>query len=678
MNNPLLKIGGLPLFASISPADIEPAVDQVLDECRLKINQLLESTEAYNWENIIQPIEQLHDRLQRVWSPISHLHAVADSGPLRKAYNACLPKVSLYQTELLQNKALYAAYKCVAESSAYETFNDAQKMLLKNALVEFKLSGVALNDSKRQEYKSLKQRLFKLQTEFEENLLDATEAWEKHVTDEAVLSGLPESVLQSAKQQASSEGKPGWVLTLDFPFYMPIMKYADNADLRQEVYCAHNTLASDQATDRQWDNSVIMDEILLLRQRQARLLGYQTYADYSLETKMAKDSDEVLDFLHDLAKRSMPMAVQELEELQAFATAEFGLGELCAWDISYYAEKLRQKKYQLAVEDLRPYFSVDQVISGLFAVVQRLYGLEVKQREQVETWHGDVRFFDVFDEAGVLRGSFYFDLYARKGKRGGAWVSECIMRNKTHVDVQLPVAYVNCNFTPTVGDAPSLLTHDEVITLFHEFGHALHHILTLVDYPSVAGINGVAWDVVELPSQFMENWCWQSEALGLIGRHYQTGEPISDELWQKMINARNFHSGMQMLRQLEFALFDWQLHLAGADGSKVDIQALLNAVRKQVAVVASPAYNRFQNSFAHVFAGDYAAGYYSYKWAEVLSADSFSRFEQEGIFNRNVGSDFLHSILEQGGAKEPIDMFVNFMGRMPKIDALLQHSGISG
>ena len=678
MNNPLLQTDGLPLFASIAPANVEPAIDQVLQDNRAKIKALLLNNERISWENTLQPMEELDDRLNRAWSPASHLHSVDDNDELRKAYNVCLPKLSDYATEMGQNKDLYLAYKSVFEGHEYASLNDAQKKIIENALREFRLSGVELDEDKQQAYGKIKQELSLLQTKFEENLLDATHAWTKHVIDKDELNGLPETALALAKQKAVTEDKQGWVFTLDFPSYMPVMQYADNAALREEMYTAYITRASDQGPNAgQWDNSEIMDEILALRHRQAGLLGYKSYAHYSLARKMANDTNEVLGFLNDLALRSGNMAKQELQELQRYAKSEFGLNQLQAWDLPYYAEKLRQHKYALSQEDLRPYFPAPQVVDGLFTIVNRLYGIKVKERQHVEVWHDDVRFFDIFDNAGSLRGGFYLDLYARTGKRGGAWMDECIVRKKSASDVQTPVAYITCNFTPPVGDQPALLTHDEVITLFHEFGHGLHHMLTLVDYSGVSGINGVPWDAVELPSQFMENWCWEREALDLIGKHYQTGDLISDAIFEKMISARNFQAGMQMVRQLEFSLFDFRLHLEYDSKSPTDIQSLLDEVRQQVAVVIPTDFNRFQHSFSHIFAGGYAAGYYSYKWAEVLSADAFSKFEEDGIFNKNTGNAFLHSILEQGGVKEPIDMFINFRGRKPDINALLRHSGIT-
>ncbi len=678
MNNPLLHTDGLPLFSSITPTQIEPAIDHMLKENRSKIQALLQSNEPVSWGNTLQPVEDLDDQLNRAWSPACHLHSVADNDELREAYNACLPKLSDYATEMGQNKDLYLAYKSVSESDEFALLDDAQRKIIENALREFRLSGIELDEDKQQEYKDIKKELSRLQTRFEENLLDATHSWTKHVTDKKSLNGLPKSALAQAKQKSLSEDKQGWIFTLDFPSYMPVMQYADDVALRKEMYTAYITRASDQGPNAgQWDNSGLMNEILALRHRQAQLLGYESYAHYSLARKMANDINEVLDFLNGLASRSRKMAKRELKALQEFAKSEFGLSELQAWDMAYYAEKFRQHKYDLSQEELRPYFPAPQVIDGLFTIVKRLYGIDVKEREHVETWHEDVRFFDIFDNTGSLRGGFYLDLYTRTGKRGGAWMDECIVRKRSASDVQIPVAYITCNFTAPIGNDPSLLTHEEVITLFHEFGHGLHHMLTLVDYPSVSGINGVPWDAVELPSQFMENWCWEREALDLIGRHHQTGKLISDDIFEKMIAARNFQTGMQMVRQLEFSLFDFRLHLEYDSKTSVDVQSLLDDVRRQVAVVIPPEFNRFQHSFSHIFAGGYAAGYYSYKWAEVLSADAYSKFEEDGIFNKHTGNKFLHSILEQGGVKEPMEMFINFRGREPNIDALLKHSGIT-
>lgn len=675
MQNALLKTDGLPLFGAISPLDIEPSLDYLLQDIRSAIHGLLD--QEISWGNTLQPIECLKDRLNRFWAPIRHLHAVADTEDLRKVYNACLPKLTNFYTEMGQNKQLYLAYKRVADGAEFATLNGAQKKIIENALLEFRLSGVALDANEQEQYRQLQEELLLLQNNFEENLLDATHGWQKHVQDEQLVGGLPQSMLAVTKQKATEARLKGWLFTLDFPVYLAVMQYAEHAPLREEVYVAYVTRASDQAADGQWDNSALMQDILRLRHKQAKLLGYDSYAHYSLVQKMADDVDQVLQFIRDLAERTQKIAAQELQELQEFATKQFAQKTLQAWDIPFYSEKLRQHKYNISLEQLRPYFPAQQVLDGLFAITNRLYGVCIEERQGVEAWHADVRFFDVYDDTRALRAGFYLDMYARDGKQGGAWMDECLSRNTVGSSMQIPIAFLTCNFTPAVADKPSLLTHDEVITLFHEFGHGLHHMLTLVDYPSVAGISGVAWDAVELPSQLMENWCWQRQAVDLIAKHYQSGALINGDLFGKILATRNFQSGLHMLRQLELALFDFTLHLAKNDPIPCDIQSVLDTVRKQIAVVFPPSYNRFQNGFSHIFAGGYAAGYYSYKWAEVLSADVFSRFEAEGILNPQTGRNFLQAVLTQGGVKRPMDMFVEFMGRKPQLDALLKYSGLA-
>ena len=674
--NPLLDFEHLPAFGIIRPEHIEPAIDYLLTVNRRRINELL-NKDQYNWDNLVQPLEELDDRLNRAWSPPSHLHSVADNDALRKAYNNCLPKLSDYATDLGQNEQLFNAYVQVAESNEYKNLTDAQKKIIEHALRDFRLSGIELNKSDKKDFRDIQQQLSRLQTRFEENLLDATHAWKKHIRNPEELSGLPPSAISLAEQIARREGLEGCLLTLEFPSYMPVMKYADNAELRKELYTAYVTRASEQdKCNKTWDNSTIMQDILSFRYRLARLLGYDSYAHYSLVKKMARSTGEVINFLNDLAGRSLPAARNEYLELTEFASHHYKVDNMQAWDVAYYSEKLREHKFKLSQETLRPYFPVPRVLQGLFTIVNLLYDLTIMPRDNVDTWHPDVRFFDIYDKDNSLRGCFYLDLYARPHKRGGAWMDECVVRKKTMAGIQTPVAYLTCNFTPPIGNDPSLLTHDEVTTLFHEFGHGLHHLLTKVDYPGVAGINGVPWDAVELPSQFMENWCWEREALDLIGGHYKTGEKISDELFNKLSASKTFQSAMQMVRQLEFAIFDFRLHLEYR-GQPVNIQDLVDEVRSQVAVVIPPAFNRFQHSFSHIFAGGYGAGYYSYKWAEVLSADAFSKFEETGIFNRKTGEAFLHTILEQGGSRDPMDLFIEFRGRQPKIDALLRHSGIT-
>jgi len=678
MKNPLIQTEGLPAFENINASYIEPAIDQLLSESRTAVKSLLASATEFSWDNLLQKLEDMDDQLNRAWSPASHLHSVADNDQLREAYNACIAKLSDYSTEMGQNEELFHAYEQIAKAESFKSLTTAQQKVITNALRDFQLSGIALNTKAKERYKDIQQQLSKLQTKFEENLLDATQAWKKLITNKEELKGLPESCLALAAQTAKNEDKEGWLFTLEFPSYMPVMQYAENANLRREIYEAYVTRASDKGpVAGQFDNSEIMVEILKYRTEKAKLLGFESYAHYSLATKMADNPDEVLGFLNDLAERTKSYAEQEFTELTKFTKETANISKLEAWDVTYYSEKLRQKKFDISQEVLRPYFPVHQVLEGLFAITAKLYDVTIQQREGVQVWHKDVMFFDIMDSQGITRSSFYLDLYARQHKRGGAWMDECIVRKKSSAGIQNPVAYLTCNFTPPVGEKPALLTHDEVTTLFHEFGHGLHHMMTRVEYSGVSGINGVPWDAVELPSQFMENWCWEKEALDLFARHIDSGELLDDELFEKMTRARTFQAGMQMVRQLEFALFDYRLHMEFATNEALDIQDLLNEVRAKVAVVEAPGFNRFQHSFAHIFAGGYAAGYYSYKWAEVLSADAFSKFEERGIFDKTTGKEFLQSILEQGGSREPMDLFVEFRGRKPSIEPLLRHSGIT-
>ncbi|MEW7984359.1 MAG: oligopeptidase A [Candidatus Thiodiazotropha sp.] len=674
--NALINMQGLPAFSSITPDMVEPAMDQLLQENRQTIQQLLGSRQEYTWKNLVEPLEKAEDRLSRTWSPVSHMNSVVNNDELRAAYNAVLPKLSEYATEVGQNGQLYNAYKQVAGEAGLDR---AQRKLLQNALLDFHLSGVDLEEDKKQRFKEISQELSQLTTRFEENLLDATNAWSKLVTDESVLQGLPESALALARQTAAQRDQEGWLLTLEYPSYLPVMTYADDRQLRREVYEAFATRASDQGPHAgQWDNTEAMERILELRHEQAGLLGFSNFADRSLAKKMARSSDEVIAFLTDLAERSRTQAENELDELREFASETYGFDDLQAWDIGYYAEKLRQDRHNISQEELKPYFPETRVLPGMFAVVERLYGIRIEETRGIDTWHPDVRFFEIRDSHDHLRGQFYLDLYARPKKRGGAWMDECATRFFTDTMDQIPVAYLTCNFSPPVDGKPSLFTHDEVLTLFHEFGHGLHHLLTTVDYPAVAGINGVAWDAVELPSQFMENWCWEKAALDLISGHVDTGDPIPDELYRRMYRAKNFQSAMQMVRQLEFALFDFRIHREYDPRRGGRIYEILQEVRQQVAVITPPAWNRFAHGFSHIFAGGYAAGYYSYKWAEVLSADAFSLFEERGIFNADTGQAFLQEVLQQGGSRDAMELFVAFRGREPKIEPLLRHSGILG
>ena len=678
MVNPLLTLSGLPPFSQIAPEHVAPAVDQLISDNRREVERLLAQGGPFTWDSLVSLLEAMDERLERAWSPVSHLNAVMDSEALRNAYNACLPKLSEYATEMGQNETLYQAFKAIADGPEYAKLDTAQKKVVDNALRDFRLSGVALPAEQKARYKAIMQALSELSAKYSENVLDATNAWSLVITDESRLSGLPESAVAMARQMAEQEGKAGWLFNLQFPSYLPVMTYCDDRALRQEMYTAYVTRASDEGPHAgQWDNGPLMERILVLRHESAQLLGFDNYAQLSLATKMAQSTDHVLSFLNDLTQRALPIARQELDEVRTFAREQFGAEALASWDIPFYSEKLRQHRYAITQEALKPYFPEDRVLAGMFAVVQRLYGLEIAEVQGVDVWHPEVRFFEIRDDAGQLRGQFYLDLYARSHKRGGAWMADCITRMRTDDGVQTPVAFLTCNFSRPIGDDPALFNHEEVLTLFHEFGHGLHHMLTQVNYPSVAGISGVAWDAVELPSQFMENWCWEREALAFIAGHYQTGEPLPEAMYEKMIAAKNFQSAMQMVRQLEFSIFDFRLHCEFQPALGGRVYDILDDVRRQVAVIEPPSFNRFPHSFSHIFAGGYAAGYYSYKWAEVLSADAFAQFEENGIFDRDTGLRFLCSVLEQGGSRDPMELFVEFRGREPTIDALLRHSGLA-
>lgn len=680
MSNPLLETHELPPFSAIQPEHVEPAISQLIDANRKHLQALLSSLQQPTWDNLVAPLEAQGDLLEQAWSPVSHLNAVRNNDVLRTAYNNSLALLTEYGTEVSQNTELYNAYQKLADSEEYAQLTQAQKQAVDNALRDFRLGGVALDGEQKKRFGAIQKRLSELSTQFSNNVLDATQAWFKHFTDAEALAGLPESALAQAAQAAAQKQLSGYVVTLDFPSYLAVMMYADNRQLREEMYTAYVTRASadgkkaDGSSAAQWDNSALITETLALRHELAQLLGFANYAERSLASKMAESTQQVLEFLNELAQKSRPLAERDIQALRDFAATQ-GCTDLQPWDMTYYSEKLRVEKYAISQEELRPYFPAERVINGMFDVVKRLYDIDIVQVAVFDSWHPDVRFYHIFKN-GEKIASFYLDLFAREHKRGGAWMADCRVRRKTDTGTQLPVAFLTCNFTPPVGDTPSLLTHDEVTTLFHEFGHGLHHMLTQIDVAAVSGINGVAWDAVELPSQFLENWCWEPEAIPLISGHYQTAEPLPQALLDKMLAAKNFQSGMQMVRQLEFSLFDFRLHAEYDPANPQDPQAVLDQVRREVAVVQAPAFNRFQNSFSHIFAGGYAAGYYSYKWAEVLSADAFSRFEEEGIFNAQTGESFLREILQQGGSKAPMELFINFRGREPSIEALLRHSGL--
>jgi oligopeptidase A len=687
-----MELNELPTFSAIKPETIEPTIRAVLDAHRTAVASLLDANAA-SWDELVTPLEEMQHSLARTWSPIGHMNGVVNSDELRASYNACLPLLTSWRTELAQNERLYRAYEAIAAREA-ERLSRGQRKLIENALRDFRLAGVALPPEQKQRFKSLMEQLATLQSKFDENVLDATNAWTRHVTDIAEIAGLPTPIVDRARTAAQSRELEGWFFTLDAPNYQAVLMHCEHEGLRREFYTAWVTRASDQGADAgRWDNSSLMQQILQLRREVATMVGFASFAEYSLATKMASSVAEVRSFLEQLAERSRPVAQREFDELTRFAGRA-----LNAWDVAFYAERLKHERFQLSEEALRPYFPLPRVLSGMFAVAEKLYGVTIRARDGVDLYHPDVQFYDILNEDGALRGGFYVDLYARPKKRGGAWMDECIGRKRLNGAASLPIAYLVCNFMPPVADQssrpdrhsphpcgsadqnkrsqPSLLTHSEVVTMFHEFGHGLHHMLTRVDYPSIAGINGVEWDAVELPSQFMENFAWRPEVLPLISSHVDTGEPLPQQELERLLGSRTFQAGMQTVRQLEFALFDLSIH-SGPAPDIAQIMQILDDVRARVAVVKPPAFNRFPHSFQHIFSGGYAAGYYSYKWAEVLAADAFSAFEEEGVFNPEVSRRFLSSILEQGGSRDAMDAFVEFRGRKPHIEPLLRQLGLA-
>ncbi|KZE33463.1 M3 family metallopeptidase [Crenobacter luteus] len=668
--NPLLDFSGLPRFADITPEHIAPAIDQLLADARAAIAAITASDAPATWETVLEPLTDATERLGRAWGVVGHLNAVVNTPALRDAYNANLPKVAAFWTELGQNLELFARFKDL-KAGAYDALTPAQQALLDHDLRDFVLAGADLAEPAKSRFAEIETRLAELSAKFEQNVLDATDSFAKYVENADELAGLPDDVLALFASAAEADGKTGYKITLQMPFYLPVLQYADNRALRRELYDAYVKRASEFGP-AELDNTPIIAEKLKLARESAQLLGFADFATLSLETKMAESPAEVIAFLRDLAARAKPFAARDRAELEAFARETMGLETLEAWDLAYVAEKLRVARYAFSEQEVKQYFPEPKVLAGLFGVIDTLYGVSARPAD-APVWHPDVRYFELVKDGGVI-GGFYLDLYAREGKRGGAWMDDARGRRKKAGAVQTPVAYLTCNFSRPVGTSPALFTHDEVITLFHEFGHGLHHLLTRVDVLGVAGINGVEWDAVELPSQFMENFCWEWDVLQGMTAHVETGEPLPRALFDKMLAAKNFQSGMQTVRQIEFALFDMRLY--GDFDPAGDWLKLLDEVRAEVAVNFPPAYNRFPNSFGHIFAGGYAAGYYSYKWAEVLSADAYAAFEEAGGANPATGKRFWDEILAVGGSRPALESFRAFRGRDPQIDALLRHNGM--
>ena len=672
--NPLLDFSGLPQFDRVQPQHVVPAVEQLLTEGRALLERLATDSAEPRWDNFARPLEDMEERLSRAWSQVGHMNAVVNSPELREAYNACLPKLTDFYSDLSQDERLYAKFRALSASKEFGTLNRAQQKIVENELRDFRLGGAELPDDQKARFKEIQEALSKLAAKFEENLLDTTNDFAHYVEDAAELKGLPEDALQAAEAAAKADGKTGYKFTLHFPSYMPVLQYADNRALRELLYRAYATRASEFGKP-EWDNTGLIKEILQLKREAAQLLGYRNYAEMSLATKMADSPQQVVEFLDTLARRAKPFAERDMQELTDYAK-KLNIADMQAWDVAYVSEKLREEKYAFSDQEVKQYFPEQKVLAGLFKVVETIFGVQVR-KAQAPVWHEDASFYEITDKAGQPVGQFYLDLYARNNKRGGAWMDEAITRRRIGDKVTLPVAFLTCNFSAPVGGKPALFTHDEVITMFHEFGHGLHHMLTQVDDYSVSGIKGVEWDAVELPSQFMENFCWEWDVLRHMTAHVETGEHLPKELFDKMVAAKNFQAGMQTVRQIEFSLFDMRLH-GDFDpaGSKTPLD-LIEEVRDEVAVVRPPKWNRFPNNFSHIFAGGYAAGYYSYKWAEVLSADAYSLFEEHGVLCEETGRRFWAEVLAMGGSRPALESFVAFRGREPSIDALLRHNGMT-
>ena len=674
MTNPILFRDSLPLFDQIKPSHISPAIEGILKEANSLIHSLKVMGGSISWENFVEPIEMVSEKISRAWGQIEHLNAVVNSDDLRKAYNDNLIKLTEFYTNLSQDEALYKKYQSLKDGEIFKSLTPSQKRIIDNVLREFKLGGAELNELEKARFKVIQEKLAKLSTQFEENILDATNEFSIFVGDADDLQGIPEENIKKAQSEAIEDKKEGYKFTLHFPSYLPVMQYAEDRNLREKLYRGYATRASELSSPK-FDNTKLIDEILALRYESAKLLGFNHFTEMSLVTKMAKSNEEVVSFLMDLANKAKPFALKDMEELSAFSKT-LGIEKLEAWDIAYVSEKLRQAKYSFSENEVKQYFPEHRVLKGLFKVVETIFKLKIIKTD-APTWHKDVSFYSIKNDGDELVGQFYFDLYARNHKRGGAWMDEAISRYKNSFESSHPVAFLTCNFSSPSENKPALFSHDDVITLFHEFGHGLHHMLTKVDEYSISGIKGVEWDAVELPSQFMENFCWEWDVVKHMTEHVDNKSPLPEALFKKMIEAKNFQSGMQTLRQIEFSLFDIRLHTQYSDQNKINSLKLLETIRDEIAVVRPPAWNRFPNSFSHIFAGGYAAGYYSYKWAEVLASDAFSLFEEEGILSSNAGQKFQEEVLSKGGSRPAMESFVAFRGRAPSVDALLRHSGMA-
>ncbi|VFP86856.1 Oligopeptidase A [Candidatus Erwinia haradaeae] len=680
MTNPLLSSFVLPPFASIKAEHIVPAMKHVIHECREVVKKIISQCGPYDWDHLVQPLIEADDYLSRVFSPISHLNLVKNNPALRLAYEEVLEMLSEYSAWVGQNEALYQAYCKLKDNTAiYQSLNIEQKKFIDNTLRDFKLSGIGLSEVEKHRYKEISVRLSVLSSTYSNNVLDSTMGWSTVITDQNKISGIPENSLEAMKLQAQAINQNGWRLTLDITSYLPVITYCDNRTMRKEIYYAYSTRASDQGQNAgKWDNTLIMDEILALRCELATMLGFSSYAEQSLVMKMAKNPDQVISFLNDLAKRVHLQAEQELKQLRIFSEKEYNINDLQPWDIAFFSEKQKQHLYNISDEQLRPYFPENLVLNGLFKIVENIYGITTIERYDVEVYHEDVRFFELFDENKVMRGSFFLDLYVRDHKCGGAWMDDCVSQmRRSDGSLQKPIAYITCNFHRPYNKEVALFTHQEVITLFHEYGHGLHHMLTRIETRGVSGIHGIPWDAVEMPSQLMENWCWRPEALALISGHYQTGEALPQIFLDKLLALKNYQIALSIQKQLVLSLFDFRLHMKYESNKGIKIVELFQDIKNQISAIPEPKWSRFPNAFNHIFSGSYAAGYYSYLWAHVLASDVWSRFEMEGVFNRDTGRSLLEHILTRGGSENPMILFYRFLGRKPKIDTMLEQYGIT-
>jgi len=674
VSNPLLSLSGLPKFNEVTAAHVSPAVEALLAEARATIESLASNQEGVTWQNFAEKLEDMEERLSRVWSQVGHMNAVVNTPELREAYNDNLSKLTDFYADLGQDERLYAKFRALKASAEFAHLTAAQQKVIENELRDFRLGGAELPPEQKARFKEIQESLAKLSSKFEENVLDTTNDYALYIEDKALLKGVPEDVMQVASEAAMADQKTGWKLTLHFPSYLPVLQYAEDRGLREQLYRAYATRASELGKP-EWDNTSMIEQILQLRLEAAKLLGFENYAELSIETKMAESAQHVEEFLLDLAKQAKPYALRDKAELDEYAK-KLDIPDMQAWDVAYVSEKLREEKYAFSDQEVKQYFPEANVLTGLFKVVETIFGVHVI-KATAPVWHETASFYDIRSQSGQLIGQFYLDLYARNNKRGGAWMDEAITRRKVLGELTTPVAYLTCNFSAPVGEKPALFTHDEVLTMFHEFGHGLHHMLTEVDYYSVSGIKGVEWDAVELPSQFMENFCWEWDVVRHMTSHVDTGEPLPRALFDKMVAAKNFQAGMQTVRQIEFSLFDIRLHRDFDPCGTSTALDLIESVRDEVAVVRPPKWNRFPHNFTHVFSGGYAAGYYSYKWAEVLSADAYSMFEEDGVLSRETGQRYWQEILAQGGSRSALASFVAFRGRAPSIDALLRHHGMT-